>query len=77
METKDYCKKPRTSRISPDQLDYLVTFMENNPELKDGILTPSFSKFDRKRKWEQLSEELNGLGGSIKTPELWKKVSEL
>ena len=68
-------KRSLRKRISPDQLEYMVTFMEDNPDLKNGVLTQHFTKSDRKNKWEELSKSLNALVGSIKTPDLWKKVS--
>ena len=51
--------------------------MELNPNLNTGVLTPTFTKTERKRQWLELCENLNAQGGPEKTVEQWKKVNTI
>ena len=62
-------------RISTQQKEILVEFLEKHPELKSGKFSSTFTAKISKSLWIELSNLLNAVPcGAIKTHDMWKKV---
>lgn len=66
------------SRVSSEQLELLLSFMEEHPDFaasKQSI----YSRFSSSKLWRLLSERLNAAaadsGGARKSPDKWCRVS--
>lgn len=77
MDEKKSASNRRSDRVSGQQFEYLFNYMNTNIQLREGKLSPSFTKSDRKREWDRLAAKLNSLGGAIKDTDQWRKVSAL
>lgn len=68
------------SRVSPEQLDILLSFMEEHREFAAGKLS-IYSRFSSSKLWRLLAERLNAAaaagdsGGALKSPDKWCRVS--
>ncbi len=61
--------------MSMAQLELMVGFIEENPDLVSGKLTNLFSKEKKINKWTELTNILNCSGsGATKDADKWKKV---
>lgn len=62
------------SRVSSEQLDMLLSFMEEHPEFAAGKQSV-YSRFSSSKLWRLLAERLNGAaagsGGARKSPDKW------
>ncbi|RVE44040.1 hypothetical protein evm_011338 [Chilo suppressalis] len=61
------------ARPTYEQLEALVTFLEENPGIAKGHLRSSQAKWETKRKWEQISITLYAMGGTQKDAKGWSK----
>ncbi|KAL4703685.1 hypothetical protein ACJJTC_005249 [Scirpophaga incertulas] len=61
------------SRPTSQQLEALVEFLELNSGIAKGLLRTAHAKNDTKRKWDDISLNLNALGGAQKTGKGWAK----
>ncbi|KAL4702260.1 hypothetical protein ACJJTC_002855 [Scirpophaga incertulas] len=61
------------SRPTSQQLEALVEFLELNSGIAKGLLRTAHAKHDTKRKWDDISINLNALGGAQKTGKGWAK----
>ncbi|XP_028160553.1 uncharacterized protein LOC135077085 [Ostrinia nubilalis] len=61
-------------RVSPEQLDILLTFMEEHPDFAAGKHSV-YSRFSSSKLWRLLAERLNAAaadsGGARKSPDRW------
>ncbi|CAH0760900.1 unnamed protein product [Diatraea saccharalis] len=61
-------------RVSPEQLDILLNFMEDHPDFAAGKQS-LFSRFSTSKLWRLLAERLNAAaadsGGARKSPDKW------
>lgn len=63
-------------RIVRPQLDMLINFLEDNRDAIHGGPQGGTSIAVTRKKWMVLAKKLNSVqGGTMKTPEAWKKVS--
>lgn len=66
------------SRVSSEQVEVLVSFMEEHPEFAAGKLSV-YSRFTASKLWRLLAERLNAAagdsGGAYKSPDKWCRVS--
>lgn len=64
--------------MSSEQLDLLLSFMEDHPDFASGKQS-IYSRFSSSKLWRLLAERLNAAasdsGGALKTPDKWCKVS--
>lgn len=68
--------KGRTGYITTEQKETLIEFMKQNPELKLGKFSASFTAKDAQNKWMTLTEELHKIpNGATKEWKQWRKVS--
>ncbi|CAG9786748.1 unnamed protein product [Diatraea saccharalis] len=61
------------SRPSHLQVEGLVEFLEQNPNIAKGLLKTAQGKTETKRKWAQIAVTLNALGGVNKDGPGWAK----
>ncbi|CAG9793049.1 unnamed protein product [Diatraea saccharalis] len=61
------------SRPSHLQVEGLVEFLEQNPNIAKGLLKTAQGKTETKRKWAQIAVTLNALGGVNKDGAGWAK----
>lgn len=61
----------KMSRPTISQLEALVDFLEQNPEIAKGQLRTVQAKQEAKRKWASLAITLNALGGADKDGAGW------
>lgn len=62
-------------RIVRSQLDMLINFLEENQDAIHGGPQGGTSIAVTRKKWMVLAKKLNSVeGGTMKTPEAWKKV---
>lgn len=62
-------------RIVRPQLDMLINFLEENQDAIHGGPQGGTSIAVTRKKWMILAKKLNSVqGGTMKTPEAWKKV---
>lgn len=65
---------PVRSRVSSEQLDALLSFMEEHPEFAAGKQSV-YSRFSASKLWRLLAERLNAAaavsGGARKSPDKW------
>ncbi|KAL4720333.1 hypothetical protein ACJJTC_018081 [Scirpophaga incertulas] len=61
------------SRPTSQQLESLVEFLELNPGIAKGLLHTAHAKNDTRRKWDDISLNLNALGGAQKTGKTFRK----
>lgn len=66
-------KTPRAKRATSQQMWSLLDFVQQNDKFRLGKGTSD----DLKAGWEALTQQLNALGGTVKTVEGWKKVYSL
>ncbi|XP_065370741.1 uncharacterized protein LOC135962776 [Calliphora vicina] len=64
----------KRSRASAEQLSQMVDFMVNNPGLAGGKFKKMHGKLECDKKWAELSETLNCLGGAVKAVNQWQAV---
>lgn len=68
------------NRVSPEQLDILLNFMEEHPDFAAGKQS-IYSRFSSSKLWRLLAERLNAAapdsGGARKSPDKWCRVSNL
>lgn len=62
---------------SAEQKSKLVELVNGDPQLKNGKLDQTFTKQDLQRRWQGISEILNGIQGVQETWIQWRKVSAL
>ncbi|KAL4721613.1 hypothetical protein ACJJTC_011666 [Scirpophaga incertulas] len=62
------------SRPTSQQLESLVEFLELNPGIAKGLLHTAHAKNDTRRKWDDISLNLNALGGVQKTGKGWESA---
>lgn len=66
------------SRVSSEQLDLLLTFMEEHPDFAAGKQA-IYSRYSSSKLWRLLAERLNAAaadtGGARKSPDKWSRVS--
>ncbi|KOB64353.1 Uncharacterized protein OBRU01_24404, partial [Operophtera brumata] len=62
------------NRVSSEQLDVLLSFMEEHPDFAAGKLS-IYSRFSASKLWRLLAERLNAAaqepGGALKSPDKW------
>ncbi|XP_065209207.1 uncharacterized protein LOC135837752 [Planococcus citri] len=63
----------RSAKLNKYQKDFMVSLLENCPIVAKGQITPAFTFIDQKKKWEEISRELNKYG-CVKTGADWKKT---
>lgn len=66
----------KRSRASAEQLSQMVDFLTNNVGLAGGRFKKMHGKLECDRKWAELSQMLNCLGGAVKTANQWQAVSK-
>ncbi|CAB3259495.1 unnamed protein product [Arctia plantaginis] len=63
-------------RVSSEQLDLLLSFMEDHPDFASGKQS-IYSRFSSSKLWRLLAERLNAAasdsGGALKSPDKWCK----
>ncbi|KAJ8931287.1 hypothetical protein NQ314_015819 [Rhamnusium bicolor] len=63
-------KRIRSARLSKEQKEYLVSYLEQN-----GLLESKINPSDKfKNKWNEVTKHLNSLQGAKKTVSQWKDV---
>lgn len=77
MDESENITRRRSERINPEQLEYLINYMQSNPRFRDSKFSSDYTKAHRKREWERLTSMLNSLGGANKDAAQWRKVSAL
>lgn len=66
----------RSKKITLDQYDIMLDFLESHPEMAIGKTTDSFNSQRREELWADLTLLLNSVSvGPQKTPAKWRKVS--
>ncbi|XP_050503602.1 uncharacterized protein LOC126882661 isoform X2 [Diabrotica virgifera virgifera] len=76
------CKKRQTNprdheaatKMSTEQKEVMVAFMEDNPDFAKGKLLGHHVKEIRTGMWEVLSTQLNSISGPKKTSQKWQRV---
>lgn len=63
------------SRPSFLQMEKLIEFLENNPGITTGHMRSAQARHVAKMKWDEITLELNSMGGTIKDSKSWAKVS--
>lgn len=63
------------SRPSHWQMEKLVQFLENNPDIAKGHIRSAQARHHTKQKWAEITLSLNCWGGAIKDAKSWAKVS--
>ena len=66
----------KRSRASAEQLNQMVDFMLANEGLAGGIFQKLHGKVESDKKWSELKELLNSLGGAVKSVDQWHTVSK-
>lgn len=66
----------KRSRASAEQLNQMVDFMLANEGLAGGKFQKLHGKFECDKKWSELKELLNTLGGAVKSVDQWHTVSK-
>ncbi|XP_075162059.1 uncharacterized protein LOC142234765 [Haematobia irritans] len=64
----------KRSRASPEQLTQMVDYMTQNPGFCGGQFQKLHGKYENEKKWRELADLLNGIGGAVKTVEQWQTV---
>lgn len=59
---------------TPKQVRHLLAFLKEEKEMAKGCLRSFEGRLKSRRLWAQLTEELNAMGGSIKTTKQWQRV---
>lgn len=76
--TEGGCGTLTRSRVSTEQLELLLSFMEEHPDFAAGKQS-IYSRFSSSKLWRLLSERLNAAaadsGGALKSPDKWCRVS--
>lgn len=67
------CKK-RGKKTTPEQYEYIISFIEHNKLMMKQKTSPSESVTVEKL-WDQLSKDLNTKKGPQRSPLQWKRVS--
>ncbi|XP_073820932.1 uncharacterized protein [Musca autumnalis] len=67
-------KKSRCPRASIAQQSALLTFLESNKGLGEGKFAAMHGKESARRKWLEITEELNKIPGAVKTSDQWQTV---
>lgn len=62
------------SKITIDQKQLLVEFIEENFKFLCGKFSSSQGKNAKEKKWQEITVELNKIGPPTKEIEKWKKV---
>ncbi|XP_073828524.1 uncharacterized protein [Musca autumnalis] len=70
----DGMKKPRCPRASMSQHAALLSFLESEKGLAEGKFAAMHGKETARKKWQEISEELNKIPGAVKTSEQWQTV---
>lgn len=72
------CGALTRSRVSSEQLELLLSFMEEHPDFAAGKQS-IYSRFSSSKLWRLLAERLNAAaadsGGALKSPDKWCRVS--
>ncbi|KAF5292306.1 hypothetical protein FQA39_LY03340 [Lamprigera yunnana] len=68
-------KRKRTKNTSNEQMELYLQAMENDYVLRSNTINPTFPPNYIQEKWEELTLQLNGIGGDgpVLTSEEWKK----
>lgn len=64
----------RASHPSQTQIQSLLKFFQQNPELVKGFSKMPSARDAARRKWQKFAVELNRMGGCIKSWKQWTKV---
>jgi len=75
IELNNNVNKIRKQYVDIDQKIILIDFVKAHPELNSAKLTNGCTNERKKQLWNEISEKLNNMPGSIKTADKWKKVS--
>lgn len=68
---------PKRSRATAEQLSRMVDFLMETPGLAQGKFQKLHGKVENDRKWAELTDLLNSLGGAVKTLEQWHTVRKI
>lgn len=74
MDLKDGVKVKGKS-ITQSQRHRMVHFIRDNPGCNTGNFNCQHNEEEKKRVWEQMTEELNSMGGANKDWKGWQKVN--
>lgn len=67
----------RSGYVTVEQKEALIEFMKQNPELKSGKFSATFTLKEAQKAWLRLTEELHKIpNGAVKDWKQWRKVSK-
>lgn len=67
----------KKAKVGEEQRLYLVEFLEQNPELRNGKFTPTFTYKTSQKCWNEIALQLNAVGPVQKDWKQWRKVKIL
>jgi hypothetical protein len=68
----------RSGYVTVEQKETLVEFMKQNPELKSGKFSATFTIKEAQKTWIRLAEELHKIpNGAVKDWKQWRKVCKV
>ncbi|XP_017469419.1 PREDICTED: uncharacterized protein LOC108361335 isoform X1 [Rhagoletis zephyria] len=64
----------KRSRASGEQLSAMLDFLGENPNVASGKFQKLHGKLENTKKWAEMADKLNSLGGAAKSVEQWQNV---
>ncbi|XP_017465419.1 PREDICTED: uncharacterized protein LOC108358527 [Rhagoletis zephyria] len=64
----------KRSRASAEQLNVMIDLLTENERLTSGKFQRLHGKLEYQKKWAEMAQKLNAIGGAVKSVEQWHSV---